>query len=98
MLNWDLSPLMLAVVGAAERMNGGGTDAELSREAASRGESGRDSDHAHFAKGFRELEARGILRREVMGRRLCWWLTEEAWRELGHDGPAPGTQQLGMFG
>jgi hypothetical protein len=98
MLDWNLSPLMRAIVDAAERMGGGGTDAELSREAASRGESGRDSDHAHFAKGYRELEARGILRRERMGDRLCWWLTETAWRERGHDGPMPGTQQMGLFG
>jgi hypothetical protein len=96
-LNWELSPLMRAIVDAAERMGGGGTDAELSREAASRGESGRDSDHAHFAKGYRELERRGILRRERVGERLCWWLTEEAWRERGHAGSAPGTAQIGLF-
>ena len=98
MLNWQLSPLMRAIVDAAERLGGGGTDAELSREAASRGESGRDTDHAHFAKGYRELEARGILRRERMGERLYWWLTDDAWRERGHAGPMPGLNQMGLFG
>jgi hypothetical protein len=98
MLNWQLSPLMRQIVEAAERMGGGGTDADLSREAASRGESGYHGDHAHFAKAYRELEDRGILRRERMGDRLLWWLTEEAWRERGHGGPPPRTQQIGLFG
>jgi hypothetical protein len=96
-LNWQLTPLMRAIVEAAERLGGGGRDAELSREAASRGESGRDTDHAHFAKGYRQLEERGILRRDWQGDALCWWLTEQAWRDRGHGGPAPGTAQLGML-
>jgi hypothetical protein len=98
MLNWNLSPLMTAIVEAAERMGGGGRDSELSAEAASRGEGGRDTDHAHFAKGYRELEARGILRSEWFGSARYWWLTAEAWADRGHEGPAPGTAQLGMLG
>jgi hypothetical protein len=97
-LNWALSPVMTAIVEAAERMGGGGRDAELSREAASQGEAGRDTDHAHFAKGYRELETRGILRSEWQGRARHWYLTAEAWEERGHTGPAPGTAQMGLLG
>lgn len=96
MINWQLSPLMRALVDAAERMGGGGREKDIYREAASRGESGRHGDDAHFAKGIRELETRGIFRSERMGEGRYWWLTEEAWRDRGHSGPAPASQQMGL--
>ncbi len=97
-LNWTLTPLMREIVEACERFGGGGRDAEISHAAAARGETGRVGDHAHFAKGYRELEARGILRRERTISGLYWWLTETAWRERGHEGDAPGTAQMGLLG
>lgn len=98
MLDWNLTPLMRAIVDAAESMGGGGRDARLSHAAAARGETGHMGDHAHFAKGYRALEARGILRHETTISGLHWWLTEQAWREMGHRGPAPGTEQERLFG
>jgi hypothetical protein len=97
MLNWDLTPLMGALVEAAERMGGGGREADLYRAAASEGETGRYGDAAHFAKGLRELEDRGIFRSTWLGSAKQWWLTDEAWRDRGHASPAPGHDQAGLF-
>jgi hypothetical protein len=97
-LNWTLTPLMWALVEAAERLGGGGRETELAREAAAHGESGHYGDDAHFAKGIRELEARGIFRGEIQGTARLWWMTDQAWLDRDHDGPAPGTQQLGLLG
>jgi hypothetical protein len=96
-LDWRITPLMLSAVEAAERLGGGGRESELAREAASRGETGRYGDAAHFAKGLRALRDRGIFRTERLGRAQMWYLTDQAWAERGHHGPPPRLSQEAMF-
>lgn len=98
MLNWDLTPLMAALVEAAEALGGGGRETDIVGQAASSGENGRYGADAHFAKGVRELETRGIFRGDRFGTARHWYLTDQAWAERGHTGPPPRTQQLGMLG
>jgi hypothetical protein len=95
-LNWNLSPPMLALVEALERLGGRATTRSVEYAASSRGENGPHGAHAHFGKAWTELKARGIVQDEresgVMRR-----LTDTAWRERGHDEPPPRSQQGGLF-
>ena len=97
MLNWQLTPLMRELIDGIERLGGGGRESVIAEEASSRGESGDYGADAHFAKALRELEARGILRREMVITARYWWMTEAAWRERGHRGPAPAFPQTPLF-
>jgi hypothetical protein len=95
-LNWNLSPPMLALVEALERLGGRAATTRVEAEASSRGENSRYGPHSHFGKAWTELKARGIVQDEresgVMRR-----LTDTAWRERGHDEPPPRSQQGGLF-
>jgi hypothetical protein len=90
-----LTPLQRALVDAAVRIGGGGAEDVLEREASRFGENGAYGAKAHFAKGLRALEARGIFRKDRVRYRDSW-LTEDAARDLGLD-YVPANPQEGLF-
>jgi hypothetical protein len=95
-INWEMTPLMTAIVDALEKLDGVADERGLAHMASLSGENGRYGAKAHFAKGVRALEVRGILTIVVVERRY-WCFTEQAWRDRGHTGPAPRPVQEAMF-
>lgn len=89
----DLTPPQRGLLLAAEHMGGGGSERELQEIARLYDKSDvRSSLHNHYSRAADQLVTKGLFRKSVTYY-TEWWLTDLAWRSLGHTGSAPTSPQ-----